>query len=85
MSDEIADLVYKWGVYAERPGSENRRRNSEDHTFEEAAQNGFDPTIHITWIDEDDIGKGLVGYLTVGIDGEAAGKVAEEAGLVIQA
>ena len=83
--DSLSDLVYQWGIYASRPGTDKRLRNADDHIFEEAAQDGFDPTLHVTWLDENDIGAGLVGYLTVGVDGDAADKVAAEAGLVIQA
>lgn len=81
--DALSDLVYKQGIYASRPGE--HKRNEEDHTFEEAAQNGFDPVIRVKWVDETDIAKGLIGYLTVGVDGEAGEKVAEQAGLNIQA
>lgn len=48
----------------------NRTTNDVDSVYSEGFQNGYNPVIDIVAADGEDITKGMIGYITIGIDTE---------------
>lgn len=46
----------------------NRTTNAADTVFSEDTVNGYNPVISIVPIDGKDVTKGMVGYITIGVD-----------------
>lgn len=51
-----------------------RVQNSNDFEFSKDSQSGYDPVISVIPLDEHDIVKGLIGYITLGVDTTAVEK-----------
>ncbi|EOD44191.1 putative protocatechuate -dioxygenase beta subunit protein [Neofusicoccum parvum UCRNP2] len=51
----------------------NRTTNAVDSIYSEETKNGFDPVLDIVPLDGSDPTKGMVGYITIGVDKEAQG------------
>ncbi|KAE8367481.1 Intradiol ring-cleavage dioxygenase [Aspergillus caelatus] len=49
----------------------NRTTNAEDMEFSKGMANGYNPVVSVVQIDDDDISKGLIGYITIGVDSSA--------------
>lgn len=45
-----------------------RVQNTEDPDLPSASENGYSPFVSVVPLDEDDLAKGLVGYITIGVD-----------------
>lgn len=46
----------------------NRTRNDVDMEFSKGTKNGYNPVVSVVAIDENDLSKGLIGYITIGVD-----------------
>ncbi|KAJ5759149.1 hypothetical protein N7520_006305 [Penicillium odoratum] len=46
----------------------NRTTNAEDSIYSQDTDNGYNPLISVVPIDDNDLTKGMVGYITVGVD-----------------
>lgn len=46
----------------------NRTTNAEDTVFPEDLEGGYNPVVSVVPVDEDDLSKGLIGYITIGVD-----------------
>ncbi|KAJ5889206.1 hypothetical protein N7504_010016 [Penicillium tannophilum] len=46
----------------------NRTRNDVDMEFSKGTENGYNPVVSVVAIDENDLSKGLIGYITIGVD-----------------
>ncbi|KAB2577943.1 putative protocatechuate -dioxygenase beta subunit protein [Lasiodiplodia theobromae] len=53
----------------------NRTTNAVDSIYSEETKNGFDPVLSIVPLDGEDVTKGMVGYITIGVDTEAQGAI----------
>lgn len=48
----------------------NRTTNAEDTIYSEGFANGYNPVVGVVVADGEDITKGMIGYITIGIDTE---------------
>ncbi|PYH33423.1 dioxygenase [Aspergillus neoniger CBS 115656] len=46
----------------------NRTTNAEDTVCPEDIEGGYNPVVSVVPVDEDDLSKGLIGYITIGVD-----------------
>ncbi|OQD66183.1 hypothetical protein PENPOL_c005G03274 [Penicillium polonicum] len=46
----------------------NRTRNDVDMEFSKGEVNGYNPVVSVVPVDDDDLTKGLIGYITIGVD-----------------
>ncbi|KAJ5518865.1 Intradiol ring-cleavage dioxygenase core [Penicillium expansum] len=46
----------------------NRTQNDVDMEFSKGLTNGYNPVVSVVAVDDDDLSKGLVGYITIGVD-----------------
>ncbi|OMP82091.1 hypothetical protein BK809_0006401 [Diplodia seriata] len=53
----------------------NRTTNAVDDIYADETKNGFDPVLDIVPLDGNDVTKGMVGYITIGVDTEAQGEM----------
>lgn len=49
----------------------NRTRNDVDMEFSKGTANGYNPVVSVVPVDENDLTKGLIGYITIGVDTSA--------------
>ncbi|KAL4802187.1 Intradiol ring-cleavage dioxygenase [Aspergillus unguis] len=49
----------------------NRTRNDVDMEFSKGLENGYNPLVSVVPVDENDLSKGLIGYITIGVDTSA--------------
>lgn len=49
----------------------NRTINAEDMEFSKGMANGYNPVVSVVQVDDDDLSKGLIGYITIGVDSSA--------------
>ncbi|KAE8383914.1 Intradiol ring-cleavage dioxygenase [Aspergillus bertholletiae] len=49
----------------------NRTRNDVDMEFSKGLRNGYNPVVDVVQVDSIDISKGLIGYITIGVDTSA--------------
>lgn len=50
----------------------NRTTNAEDNYYYGGFANGYNPVVDIIPVDGEDITKGMIGYITIGIDTTAS-------------
>ncbi|KAK9781166.1 putative Dioxygenase [Seiridium cardinale] len=53
----------------------NRTTNDVDSIFSQESENGYDPTISIVPLDGENVENGVIGYITIGVDGGAKRKL----------
>ncbi|CAI7675865.1 unnamed protein product [Penicillium discolor] len=46
----------------------NRTQNDVDMEFSKGETNGYNPVVSVVPVDDDDLAKGLIGYITIGVD-----------------
>ena len=46
----------------------NRTRNDVDMEFPKGFRNDYSPVVSVVPLDENDLSKGLIGYITIGVD-----------------
>ncbi|KAJ5196807.1 hypothetical protein N7449_007286 [Penicillium cf. viridicatum] len=46
----------------------NRIQNYVDMEFSKGEMNGYNPVVSVVPVDDDDLNKGLIGYITIGVD-----------------
>ncbi|CAI7594026.1 unnamed protein product [Penicillium glandicola] len=46
----------------------NRTTNAEDSVFDQDTENGYNPVISVIPVDGNDVTKGMIGYITIGVD-----------------
>lgn len=66
LPEKLLEQVKSNSLYAEN--NNERMLNSEDSIYKQHAESGLNPEMAIHYIDEDDIGKGIVGTMVLGID-----------------
>lgn len=49
----------------------NRTTNVEDMEFSNGMVNGFNPIVSVVQVGDNDLSKGLIGYITLGVDSTA--------------
>ncbi|GLA22388.1 hypothetical protein AnigIFM63604_004223 [Aspergillus niger] len=46
----------------------NRTTNAEDSVYPEDLEGGYNPVVSVVPVDENDLSRGLIGYITIGVD-----------------
>ncbi|GLA44536.1 hypothetical protein AnigIFM63309_003611 [Aspergillus niger] len=49
----------------------NRTRNADDMEFSKGLANGYNPVVSVVQVDPVDLSKGMIGYITIGVDTSA--------------
>ncbi|RHZ49501.1 uncharacterized protein CDV56_104681 [Aspergillus thermomutatus] len=68
--EEVEEKIMGMEPYASHTQI-NRTTNAEDMEFSKSTVNGFNPVVSVVQIDDNDLSKGLVGYITLGVDSTA--------------
>ncbi|KAJ5470248.1 hypothetical protein N7530_007605 [Penicillium desertorum] len=65
--EELEEKIMALQPYASHT-EVNRTRNDVDMEFSKGQKNGYNPVVSVVPVDDDDLTKGLVGYITIGVD-----------------
>ncbi|OOF99949.1 hypothetical protein ASPCADRAFT_503879 [Aspergillus carbonarius ITEM 5010] len=65
--EEIEQRIMSLEPYASHTEI-NRTTNAEDSIFSQDAEGGFNPIVSVVPVDDEDLTKGMIGYITIGVD-----------------